>query len=115
MNITVPTEHEEQREFIKEFRRGYPGVLIFAVPNGGYRGKVQAGKLKAEGVTRGIPDMYIPEWRLWVEMKRQKGGVLSQDQKDVIKYLESIGDKCMVTKGWEDAMEQIKLYRSGLI
>lgn len=33
---------------------------LHAIPNGGYRDKVTAGKLKAEGVKRGIPDVFLP-------------------------------------------------------
>ena len=106
--LSVPSEHVEQRNFVQWFRRTYPGVRIFAIPNGGARGKVQAGKLKAEGVSRGVPDMFVPEWRTWIEMKRQKGGALSQDQKDWIKYLESIGDTVLVTKGCDAAIEECR-------
>ena len=87
----IPTEHEEQREFVCWFRRTYPEIRIFAIPNGGFRGKSQAGRLKAEGVSAGVPDLYIPEWALWIEMKRQKGGSVSLEQKDWHEYLISIG------------------------
>lgn len=33
---------------------------LHAIPNGGYRDKITAGKLKAEGVKRGIPDIFLP-------------------------------------------------------
>ena len=89
--------------FVSWFRRTHPGVLIFAIPNGGYRGKTTAARLKAEGVVPGVPDLYIPAWRTWVEMKRQKGGSLSKDQRKVIAYLESCGDRVIVARGWEDA------------
>ena len=46
----IPTEHEEQREFVCWFKQTYKGVRIFAIPNGGLRGRAAAGKLKAEGV-----------------------------------------------------------------
>ena len=71
-------------------------IRIFAIPNGGARHPAVAYKLKAEGVLRGVPDLYIPEWKLWIEMKRIKGGVLSDDQKDWIEYLESVGDHVRV-------------------
>jgi len=103
----VPTEHEEQRDFIRWFRRTYPGVRIFAIPNGGQRGKVDAHRLVLEGVSRGVPDLYIPAWRTWVEMKRQKGGVVSEDQKDWHAYLQEIGDKVIVAKGSIDAQEKV--------
>ncbi|CAB4199767.1 VRR-NUC domain containing protein [uncultured Caudovirales phage] len=103
----VPTEHFEQREFVKWFRQTYHGVRIFAVPNGGARSIATAARLKAEGVCSGVPDLFIPAWKLWVEMKRQKGGVVSAEQKDWIAYLESVGYKTMVCKGAEDAKNKI--------
>jgi hypothetical protein len=60
-----------------------------------------------EGVTKGIPDLFIPEWRLWVEMKRIKGGVLSAEQKSITEYLKSVNYCVIVAKGAEDAKKQI--------
>lgn len=103
----VPTEHEEQRELVAWFRRQYEGVRIFAIPNGGSRSQREGGRLKMEGVSAGVPDLYIPAWRTWVEMKRQKGGSLSAEQKDWRDYLQSIGDTWLVAKGCEEAKRQI--------
>ena len=106
----IPTEHEEQRELVRWFRQTWPGVRIFAVPNGGVRSKATAGRLKAEGVASGVPDLFVPAWRLWVEMKRTKGGSLSAEQKDVIKQLENVGYWVIVGKGADDAKRQISAF-----
>jgi hypothetical protein len=106
----IPTEHEEQRELVRWFRQSWPSVRIFAIPNGGARSKATAGRLKAEGVASGVPDLFIPAWRLWVEMKRTKGGSLSAEQKDWIAYLESVGFCCIVGKGADDAKRQISAF-----
>lgn len=95
----LPTEHEEQRDFVRWFRRTYAGVRIFAIPNGGERAKGEGMKLKAEGVSRGVPDLYVPAWRLWIEMKRQVGGVVSADQSDWHSYLRELGDSVEVCLG----------------
>ncbi len=107
---TSPSEHSEQVGFINWFRVQYPRVLIFAIPNGEKRSISVAKRLKAEGVVRGIPDLYIPEWNLWVEMKRVTGGRLSPDQKEMISYLERIGHKVIVGKGAGDASKQVLEY-----
>ncbi len=102
------TEHQEQVDFVKWFRVSYPDVLIFAIPNGGYRSRVTASRLKAEGVVKGIPDLYIPAWNLWVEMKRTKGGSVSADQKSMMAYLEKYcRHQTIVAKGSDHAQEQI--------
>ena len=107
MKNDIPSEDLEQITFIQWFERTHPAVLIFHIPNGGKRSITQAMKFQKMGVKPGIPDMFIPAWGLWVEMKRRKGGVLSKDQKAVIAYLESIGDAVIVCKGWEDARQKL--------
>ena len=106
----VPSEHFEQREVVRWFRQTWPGVRIFAIPNGGARSKATAGRLKAEGVASGVPDMFVPAWRLWVEMKRTKGGSLSPEQKDWRDYLQSVGYWVIVGKGADDAKRQISAF-----
>jgi hypothetical protein len=85
----------------------FPNVLIFAIPNGGKRSVGAGRKLKAEGVVAGIPDLFIPAWDVWVEMKRSKNGRLSPDQKKIKEYLENEGFKVIVGKGATDASRQI--------
>ena len=70
--------------------------------------------LKVEGTVKGIPDLFVPAWRLWIEMKRVKGGVLSPDQKEIIAYLKSVNYSVIVGKGAEDAKAQISAYHSTL-
>lgn len=108
LSNSSPTEHAEQVTFLSQFEKKYPGVRIFAIPNGGFRNKSVAVKLKAEGVKSGVPDLFIPAWCLWIEMKRVKGGRLSSEQSDWKKYLESCGHTVMVCKGWEAAMEAVE-------
>ena len=109
-DVKLPSEHVEQREFVSWFRKTWPGVRIFAIPNGGLRNKAVAQKLKAEGVSPGVPDLYIPAWKLWIEMKRQKGGRLSEDQKDWAEYLEGVGDTVIVGYGWLDAIDKVNCF-----
>ena len=71
----------------------------------------QGASLKAEGVTPGVPDLFVPEWLLWVELKRETGGVVSPAQKDWIAYLESIGHRVIVGRGFEDAKRQIEMIK----
>lgn len=103
----VQSEHMEQAVLVQWFRRSYPEVLIFAIPNGGKRSPSQAAKLKVEGVVPGIPDLFIPEWMLWVEMKKVKGGKVSQEQHNVINYLVDVGYRVIIGLGADDARRKI--------
>jgi hypothetical protein len=103
----LPTEHEEQREFVRWFRQTYVGVRIFAIPNGGARSKATAGKMKAEGLSPGVPDLFIPAWGLWIEMKRAKGGKHETVQKDWAAYLEACGYSVILCKGAMAAHDQV--------
>lgn len=108
----MPSEHIEQVTFVNEFEKLWPGVRIFAIPNGGFRHKATADKLKAEGVKAGIPDLFIPAWNVWIEMKRQKGGSVSKEQKDWHAYLRSVGHTVIIAKGWVDGINQLHQHHS---
>lgn len=103
----MESEHLQQVRLVSWFRKTYPDTRILAIPNGGHRGASQGASLKAEGVQAGVPDLFVPAWSLWVEMKREAGGVVSPVQRDWIAYLESIGHRVIVGKGFEDAKRQI--------
>ena len=111
----VRTEHEEQREFVQWFRREYPGVRIFAVPNGEQRSPSVACRLKVEGVSRGVPDLFIPAWGLWIEMKRTKGGVVSVEQADWIEYLQGLGYAAVVCRGCDEAKAVAEKHRREVV
>ena len=103
----MESEHLQQVRLVSWFRRTYPDTRIFAIPNGGGRSASQGAALKAEGVTPGVPDLCVPEWLLWVEMKREAGGVVSPVQRDWSQDLEGIGHRVIVGRGFEDARRQI--------
>jgi hypothetical protein len=105
---TQPSEHLEQVRLVSWFRKTYPSVRIFAIPNGGGRSMAQGASLKVEGVSPGVPDLCIPAWNLWIEMKRESGGVVSPVQKDWIEYLEGIGHRVIIGRGFDDAKRQIE-------
>lgn len=103
----VRTEHEEQREVVSWFRQTFRPVRIFAIPNGEQRSKTTGARLKVEGVSPGVPDLYIPAWNVWIEMKRTQGGVVSSVQSDWHSYLKEVGHTVLVCYGAADAREQI--------
>jgi hypothetical protein len=104
----LPTEDEEQAAFVQWFRLKWPDVRIFAIPNGGKQAWITAKRMKATGRSPGVPDLNIPAWEVWVEMKRQKGGSLSDDQKDWHEYLRGLGHTVFVAKGAEEAKKIVE-------
>ena len=107
----LPSEHLEQREFVSWFRKRYVGVRIIAIPNGGIRGAAAGARLKAEGVSPGVPDLFIPAWKLWIEMKRQRDYTVSREQRDWIDYLQKIGDCAIVCRGFNEARTLVPKWR----
>jgi hypothetical protein len=112
--VNVPSEHVEQREVVKWFRQTWPGVVIFAIPNGGLRNPAAALRLKVEGVLPGVPDLFVPEWRLWIEMKRAKGGITSKEQREMLLYLRRVGYDAIVCAGAEQAKSMITYHATRL-
>ena len=127
-NSKVPTEHAEQVAFVARCRR--ENIFVFSIPNGilieddeedkkfakkpKYDKYAQINKLKAEGLTAGIPDLFIPEYKLFIEMKRRDGGVVSESQKKVHKILRGLGYKVEVCNGGLNAWTTLNKYRQAL-
>jgi hypothetical protein len=105
--LTAPSEDYEQMLFVQWFKRTYPTIKFFSIPNGGHRHIAVAAKMKATGQSPGVPDLHIPAWNLWIEFKRIKGGTVSPAQKDWISYLEGIGHTVIIGRGFENAREQV--------
>ena len=106
----IPTEDQEQSWLVAWVRKTHPEHRIFAIPNGGLRHKRTALMLKATGATAGVPDLFIPSLRLFIEMKRQKGGTVSKEQKEWLEYLNSAGYRAVVCKGFLEARAVIESY-----
>lgn len=118
----IPTESEEQQALFRwaALNKGrHPELaLLFHVPNGGSRGKAEAGRFKAEGVRAGVPDLCLPVARagkhgLYVEMKRSKNGRVSAEQKEWLEALDAQGYAVAVCLGWEAAVRVILAYLGG--
>ena len=106
----IKTEHQEQVDFINLFKVMYRDVIIFAIPNGGLRHIAVAKKLKKEGVLSDVPDLFVPQWFLWIEMKKEKGGVLSEPQKKMISALKSFGYQVIIAYGSLDGIKKVQKF-----
>ena len=105
--MTTATEHAEQVSLVQYLDATHPDLLYFAIPNGGNRNIVTATKLKAEGVKAGVPDLFFPSLRLFIELKRTKGGKVSPAQRDMAQRLEACGYRVVVCKGAREAVDVI--------
>lgn len=115
MKNLTPTEHLEQVTLISWYRRTYKNELLVAIPNGGKRHIKTALAMKQEGVSKGFPDLFlaVPNSKshgLFIEMKRQKGGVVSKEQKAWLEYLNSVGYHAVICKGFLEAKEVVECY-----
>lgn len=117
--MPVPTESVEQINLFRwaEWQAGlYPELRrLYHIPNGGFRNKATAGRLKAEGVKSGVPDLCLPVPRgayhgLYIEMKRLRGNTTTGDQDDWLKFLAHQGYCTAVCRGWEAASKIILAY-----
>jgi hypothetical protein len=72
-------ESRIQKSCIKWFRLQYPKHTLFAIPNGGKRGKIEASIMKGEGVLAGVADLFLMCSNknhfhgLFIEIKTGKG------------------------------------------
>ena len=112
-------EHIEQVEFVKWFNSidKFRDLIIFAIPNGGMRNKGTAIKLKKEGVLSGVSDLQIllPNGRsVFIEMKKQKNGVVSESQEDFINKSQSLGHTVIVANGCNEASRKFIDYLKSL-
>jgi hypothetical protein len=101
--------------FFQWVRTAFPKLIAFHVPNGGKRSLRTAVRLKKEGVTTGIPDIIIGKacgiyCGMYIELKRQKGGALSEAQKDMIRELKAEGYYVAVCRGFEEARQELIAY-----
>jgi len=126
------TERQAQRAVVQYVRLKYPSVLIWAIPNGGSRNKIEASNLKKDGVLAGVPDLFVAMpskdcgghtvrqgspvtcacdyfFGLFIEMKSEHGK-LSEAQIDVANKLSEAGYKCEACYSSEEAINVIDDY-----
>lgn len=105
----APLESVEQRLFVQRVRTDprTRDLLWTATANGGHRHKATAGRMKAEGVNAGVPDLLFFELRkgyvgLAIEMKR-KPNKPTAEQREWLERLMVRDWRCAVCYSHEDA------------
>lgn len=119
MKDLVPTEAQEQKALFEWARwntKRYPALeLLYHIPNGGSRNPIEAHNLKGQGVKPGVPDICLPVpshhyTALYIELKRRKGGRVSEEQKRWLFKLNRVGCKAVVAHGCDEARQVILEY-----
>lgn len=115
-----PIQHEaiEQQKLFNWtiFAQGrYPELrLLYHIPNGGSRNKMEAANLKRQGVKAGVPDLCLPVacgayHGLYIELKY--GDNTTTDKQDGwIAALRQQGYCAVVCYGWEQAQRALEQY-----
>jgi len=109
-------EHIHQVKFVQRVRHLRHDLLLFSVPNGGYRVKREAARLKAEGLTAGIPDLILAKATakyhgLYLEFKAAKGQT-SANQKEIIAKLKAEGYCVRIVRSADEAWNTLTEYLS---
>jgi hypothetical protein len=109
----IPSEHHEQTVFVTWVRK--QGYRIISIPNGVNTNFVQACRLKASGLTAGFPDLFIPIVTpkfhgMFIEMKRRKGGKLTDAQVEWLSFLRDSGYFAEVANGADEAKKMFFEY-----
>jgi len=117
----VDREGQEQAAYFEWLGKALPLVSdhAFHPANGGHRLKAVAGKLKAQGVRAGVPDIYIELPRgayhgLRIELKATPphDAAVAPSQKAWRARLKGAGYCALICKGWEAAKSATEAYVS---
>lgn len=106
-----PPEEIEQRTLAQWL--DMHGIAWFHPPNGGDRNQIVGRKLKIQGVKRGVPDvmivdpppLYPSNVGTAIELKRRKGGHLTDEQKEWLETLQERGWATAVCRGADEAIQ----------
>jgi hypothetical protein len=115
---TPESESNQQEIVINYIKLAYPDVLYCASAGGMRTSYLQAVKMKRTGYVKGFPDLFIYEPRgafygLAIEMKKEKGGTASPEQKRWQEQLRNRGYASYICKGKDEAIKIIDEYFNG--
>ena len=109
-------EHEHRLQTVLAKYLDLNNYTFFAIPNGGWRNKAVAAKLKAEGVKAGVADLLIllPNQTfhgLFVEVKIA-GNYQQPNQKVFEQKARDCGYEYIIVRSLDELIEKLKYYES---
>ena len=110
----MTSENIIQSEIFKWYHNNFcttnckPQHIIFSVPNGGTRNKLEAITMKATGLVSGISDLIVvkPDEVVFVEVKNEIG-IQSENQKNFQKKIEAMGYRYLLIRSLNEFKEKI--------
>jgi len=89
--------------------RGAPNLFAFAVPNGGYRRRIEAAILKGMGLRPGVPDVIlVHQGRTYGLELKAEGGRTSEAKQAAVAAMEAAGAFCAVAEGLDRALRVLE-------
>lgn len=107
----LPTEQQEGEALAAWLRtKGYPFSHIANETGSDPAARRRAVRMKRAGVSRGFPDYLVfpPGHNIAIELKRQKGGRATPEQREWLQVLARNGFKAAICHGRDDAVEFIE-------
>lgn len=104
-------EREEQKCVVQYLEMKH--IKFTCIPNSTNTNVYQRAINKAMGLRRGLPDllMIINKRLVFIEMKRKKGGKVSEEQLEWMRRLNDCDNiYCYVCEGFESAKEKIDFH-----
>jgi hypothetical protein len=90
------------------------GLFWFAIPNGGFRTKIEAAIMKATGTRAGVPDMcFIHEGRVYFLECKADGGRPTEHQLKAISDINDAGGYAVIGCGLDRCLQVLE--RWGLL
>lgn len=113
-------EHRIQSACVRWFRYQHPECYhnLFSAANGGWRNKITAAKMKAEGVLAGVSDLILLKPNahypaLLIEMKTRTGRQ-SDLQREWQRNIEKDGYKYIICRSLDDFISEVEAYLSDI-
>lgn len=119
----LPTEAQEQIALFtwaKMSEKTHPELALMfhcgnSIPMTSVAARRRGAMLRLRGIKAGVPDICLPVQRncfgaLFIEMKRTKGGRVSEEQEAFMQRLKDAGNRVKVCAGWIEAKQEIETY-----